>query len=526
MRDLIANFLNPSSLGKRMKLPQSEFLILCSFLIACLCACTKNGGGLIRIHSVSPTSGPYSGGTRITISGKNFARNTEVKVNYYYDCQSTTYVSSTQLECVMPANPNGSYVLPGSGYLTASIHVRDPSSYDSDTLNSGFTYQPHPVRAYQAPAVHPVRVIQVPVQQTGLADQLINFFDALNDGLQWPQRGGNPQAGRSLEQRISARDAHPAAQAPVWGQVETAMNDDSSVAAVESINRLDRRYPQVLNQAAEQIRRALDQVYTMVRDSAASTDKQRHQRAAALRFMDRVNLDFAHEFNSDGLAYNYRLAPGYRDPRSHLTTQELIALVWSAATDRSIFTTAADLDARMRSLVDAFATIQRAHNDHGESGAIIWNEAIEADQPSCYPGTYKRILESLNAQHPDVHGIVPGEAAAFAASVVGSGGGSVQSSNQSPSAAEISRDVQQTNAELFPVYFAGLTPARQDALRGVIDAYDQDRVATLPEYQIYLGQLRARVRQISPAITDARLEENTNVEAMIAYIGSELPEAE
>jgi hypothetical protein len=378
-----------------------------------------------------------------------------------------------------------------------SIKVENPDQrYHSDTLYSAFTYEPTPGAT-----------------QTFQLNPVVRFEPAA------------PQP-TSLEQRINARVTGPLGNAHIWGQAETAMNDESAVAAVQSINRLDRRYPEVLNQSGRQVRPALDQVRAMVQESAAPTALDRHKKAAALRFLERVRIDFTHERNSHGLVYPYALAPNLRDGRSNLSIQELIALTWRGASDRSLFRTDADFASRKRSLVDTFATIQRAHNDHGENGAIIWDESREPDSPSCYQGTYKRILESLNNHHPDVVGINTDESAAVAASLAASERNAAAplalGRAASPSSADISRDIRAVNQDLFPHFFNGLTTERQAQLRAIIEAYNPVQMEASADYRNYLQQLRTRVRETSPMISHEAIEAQTNPDAMLAFLSEAL----
>ncbi len=81
---------------------------------------------VLTITSVSPTSGSESGGTSITITGKQFTASTTIT----FDGNSATsvvFVNSTTITCVTPA---------GTG--TVDIVVTDGA--ESDTLTNGFTY--------------------------------------------------------------------------------------------------------------------------------------------------------------------------------------------------------------------------------------------------------------------------------------------------------------------------------------------------------------------------------------------------
>ncbi len=81
------------------------------------------------ITAVSPTSGPMSGGTTITITGKNFTPTTTVSVGGI-SATSVVVSNATTLTAVTPA-----YV---SGQLTKDISINNGNS--NATLSSSFTY--------------------------------------------------------------------------------------------------------------------------------------------------------------------------------------------------------------------------------------------------------------------------------------------------------------------------------------------------------------------------------------------------
>lgn len=85
-------------------------------------------GGQPQITSISPTTGPHSGGTNITITGQNFQSGATVIMDDLA-CTDVTFIDATQIQCTTPAHPVG----------PANITVTNPDA-QSGTLASGFTY--------------------------------------------------------------------------------------------------------------------------------------------------------------------------------------------------------------------------------------------------------------------------------------------------------------------------------------------------------------------------------------------------
>lgn len=81
------------------------------------------------VSSVSPTSGPEAGGTRITLTGQNFKTGAAVEVGGVA-ATAVTFISATALQATTPA---------GTG--PAAVKVINPDS-QSSTLAGGFTYLP------------------------------------------------------------------------------------------------------------------------------------------------------------------------------------------------------------------------------------------------------------------------------------------------------------------------------------------------------------------------------------------------
>jgi hypothetical protein len=82
----------------------------------------------VSISSVSPSSGPASGGTTVTINGNNFASGLTVNFGGV-PATSVTFISSSQVTAVTPASPAG----------TVGVQVVNPTG-QSATLQNSFTF--------------------------------------------------------------------------------------------------------------------------------------------------------------------------------------------------------------------------------------------------------------------------------------------------------------------------------------------------------------------------------------------------
>lgn len=86
-----------------------------------------------HVSSVSPTSGPSGGGTRVTLTGTNFALTGKVTVTFGGAAATNIVaVSSTQITATTPPHKQGS----------VSVVVTNPDG-QSSTLAGGFTYRRH-----------------------------------------------------------------------------------------------------------------------------------------------------------------------------------------------------------------------------------------------------------------------------------------------------------------------------------------------------------------------------------------------
>lgn len=106
------------------------FVLPSLFLLACPPSSTPDGGAAYPVvTSVSPTSGPITGGTLVTVNGVNFQQGATVKFDDVLGAD-ITFVSSSKLTAVSPAVTN-----PG----VSAIHVTNPDG-KSAALPDAFTF--------------------------------------------------------------------------------------------------------------------------------------------------------------------------------------------------------------------------------------------------------------------------------------------------------------------------------------------------------------------------------------------------
>jgi hypothetical protein len=91
------------------------------------------------VTSVSPASGPASGGTTVTLTGTGFVSGATVRVNGVA-ASGVTFLSSTQVRATTPASSAGTY----------AVQVTNPNG-QSGTLNSAYTYVAAPAVASLTP---------------------------------------------------------------------------------------------------------------------------------------------------------------------------------------------------------------------------------------------------------------------------------------------------------------------------------------------------------------------------------------
>ncbi len=165
-----------------------------------------------------------------------------------------------------------------------------------------------------------------------------------------------------------------------WGVGESIMSRDSAIRYLQSLNRLERRYPSAVPQAEKSFSDVLMQLHLLdVSSRGASAELKKD---AAFRYFDQHNT-------IDSLG-------------SGLNSREVLALAWAASKDQAIFSTPQEIEDRTWGLLESLANIQRAHNDCLPGGEIQWDPQYGPDSVSCEPGKFKRLVEFLDQQHPDV----------------------------------------------------------------------------------------------------------------------------
>ena len=109
---------------------------------------TSTSSGTLTATSVSPLSGPTSGGTLITVDGTGFVSGATISIGGTA-ATGVSFVSSTRLTARTPAKPAGGY----------SVVVRNPNGQTANTPR-GFTYSgtstPTPTTTPVATAVSPL----------------------------------------------------------------------------------------------------------------------------------------------------------------------------------------------------------------------------------------------------------------------------------------------------------------------------------------------------------------------------------
>jgi hypothetical protein len=132
---------------------------------------TPAGGGSgsgVTISSISPTSGPVSGGTLTTINGGGFESGASVSFGGA-NATSVNFVSSTQLTAVTPAGT--------AGAVGVTVTTPDPGSA---TLSNGFMYVSNPTLTGVSPSSGPTTGgTTVTISGTGFQSGVIVAFGAM-----------------------------------------------------------------------------------------------------------------------------------------------------------------------------------------------------------------------------------------------------------------------------------------------------------------------------------------------------------
>ncbi len=310
---------------------------------------------------------------------------------------------------------------------------------------------------------------------------------------------------QQVEQRIQRRSAHAVPQeSHEWGRAESIMNRPVTQAFVQSMNRLERRYPGAFPQSATY----LGEVRSALLALTPNTSEKRLKKEAAFRFLDRVSQSFYLDQNRD---YSYPMTSYSQAPGGEGNVEQVIALVWAAVRDEGVYRTSQEREERKWGLLDSLARIQRAHNEKSD-GSIEWSFALAADQPSCQSGTFIRLLESLDHNHPDVRinsvlqsAVDPLNRAAVLAA--------------EPSADQVAGDLLGKHREIFPLFLVSLNEAEREEFLELAESYEE-RIQESETYQRYVQALRSAVKADSPAISEHALVQQTGFLSVCALINS------
>jgi Domain of unknown function (DUF4082)/IPT/TIG domain len=129
---------------------------------------TTSSGSSVTISSVSPASGPVSGGTLVTINGSGFASGASVSFGGA-NASSVNFISSTQLTAVTPAGSAGS--------VSVTVTNSDPGTA---SLASGFDYVANPTVTGVSPSSGPASGgTTVTISGTGFQSGAIVAFGAM-----------------------------------------------------------------------------------------------------------------------------------------------------------------------------------------------------------------------------------------------------------------------------------------------------------------------------------------------------------
>jgi hypothetical protein len=294
----------------------------------------------------------------------------------------------------------------------------------------------------------------------------------------------NPQHTQDLIREIWLEDAKArnenrtknlkAVETDSWILSENIMKGTITRNYLESINRLELRYPQAVPYARQYSEEVLNEIYQTVEKFDATTRGRTGpvKKAAALRYLDRVMTN--HEWDRiEFSGYPWEPNDFLIDPVSKLSNIEILSLVWLAVHDQAIFTQQSEIEDRLWGLIEAFANIQRAHND--SNGGIEFSVLIVNDAPSCAMGTFKRLIEHLEQSHPDI---------VFEKNIANE---------------MIVRELLLQHQKLF----GQITEEQKELIQQGLETQSE-------AYKNYLAALQSEVLKVAPNIPVQQLEENTN----------------
>jgi len=121
------------------------------------------------VNSISPTSGPASGGTTVTIKGNNFSGNPTV----YFGSKNPATVLTVSTKSITATSPAGSG--------TVDVTVTTPGGTSSTSGADKFTYVPAPVVNSVSPTSGPVSGTTVTITGSYLAGATAVYFGSSNN---------------------------------------------------------------------------------------------------------------------------------------------------------------------------------------------------------------------------------------------------------------------------------------------------------------------------------------------------------
>lgn len=213
-----------------------------------------------------------------------------------------------------------------------------------------------------------------------LAESWVLFGTTIADAAP-PTEGQTKQCEEKARERVDRRKQQMREMTGRndWDDNESMMAKDSAFLYLESINRLDLKYPCAVPQAEKEYLEVVTHLHHL--DISKRGAHAEAKRDAAFRYLDQ---------------------PKAADPvGSGLNNREVLSLAWAAIQDKTVFPSQQDMEDRTWGLLESLANIQRAHNDCPVTGAINWHEG--EDKISCEVGRFKRLLEHLDKLHPDIH---------------------------------------------------------------------------------------------------------------------------
>jgi hypothetical protein len=185
------------------------------------------------------------------------------------------------------------------------------------------------------------------------------------------------EAKQRIKKRTQTIAEVAAGKSREWSNNESIMRKKAHIGYLESINRLELRYPKAVPEEEQAFQEVITQLRNL--DIKRRGKNAEEKRDATFRYLENHS---EYDFLGSGL-----------------TRKQMLSLAWAAIQDRNFFHSQQEVEDRTWGLMEALANIQRAHNDCG-TGAIDWKNG--EDKPSCTFGEFIRLLEHLDNLHPDV----------------------------------------------------------------------------------------------------------------------------